>query len=471
MKNFKTKILALLIVGFTINLSAQTDDNPWEISLGVSAIDFFPVGGENEYQGGNLEDFFNIDEHWNISPSLSYLSVGRNLKDNVSFKLSGAYNQIEKWGSINVAKLNYFNLSGSVNYSLSDGLNLGKIDPFFGVGMGYSWIEVGDYNVNPSDPNADYSSFLTTNGAFGISYWATDYIGLTLQTTYNYAWPSSVKESPSHYRHTLGLSVRFGGTDTDGDGVYDKKDLCPEVPGLEAFNGCPDTDGDGVQDSEDTCPDAAGLAEFSGCPDTDGDRVSDNNDRCPEVAGLASMNGCPDSDGDGITDLKDSCPNEAGPRGNRGCPWPDSDGDSVLDKDDKCPKEPGSAATNGCPDKPSAEVQKTLASYAKTINFEYGKSSYKAEAEKTLKAIVAIIIEYPKAKFVIEGHTDGIGSEGFNQTLSEERAESILTFLMSNGVDASRLTAKGYGESSPIASNSTEAGRAMNRRVDVKLAN
>ena len=183
------------------------------------------------------------------------------------------------------------------------------------------------------------------------------------------------------------------------------------------------------------------------------------------------MNGCPDSDGDGITDLKDSCPNEAGPRGNRGCPWPDSDGDSVLDKDDNCPNEPGSAATNGCPDKPSAEVQKTLASYAKTINFEYGKSSYKAEAEKTLKAIVAIIVEYPKAKFVVEGHTDGIGSEGFNQTLSEERAESILTFLTSNGVAASRLTAKGYGESSPIASNSTEAGRAMNRRVDVKLAN
>jgi outer membrane protein OmpA-like peptidoglycan-associated protein len=283
--------------------------------------------------------------------------------------------------------------------------------------------------------------------------------------------PKNTDVVQQHFRHSLGLTVRFGGADSDGDGIQDKKDACPDVPGLEEFNGCPDTDGDGIQDSEDVCPDTAGLAEFKGCPDTDGDGISDNNDSCPNVAGLADMGGCPDSDGDGITDKRDGCPTEAGPRGNRGCPWPDADGDSVVDKDDNCPNEAGTVANGGCPEAPSEAVQDKLASYAKTINFDYGKASIKDEANKTLQAIVEILVQYPNANFVVEGHTDSVGSKGFNQKLSEERAASIVEFLTSNGVDAARLSSVGFGETSPVASNDTKEGMAQNRRVEVKLAN
>jgi outer membrane protein OmpA-like peptidoglycan-associated protein len=291
---------------------------------------------------------------------------------------------------------------------------------------------------------------------------------LTYQATYKHSFQDYLTK---HFQHNVGLSINFGGTDTDGDGVYDKKDACPEVPGLAEFNGCPDSDGDGIQDSEDACPQVAGLAEFNGCADTDGDGVSDDKDSCPSEAGLAALNGCPDSDNDGVANANDKCPNQAGDAANGGCPWPDTDGDSVLDKDDECPNEAGTVANNGCPEVPNEDVQAQLTSYARTINFATGKSDIQEAANETLQAIVAILKEYPKANFVVEGHTDSTASEQYNQKLSEERAATVVGFLTANGVDASRLSSIGFGENSPIASNDTSEGRATNRRVEVKLAN
>ena len=474
MKNNLFKVLALVMFFISANTNAQSEENPWQVSVGMTAIDFYPVGnhepGQEFFSGDTFEDMFNVSDHWNISPSLSYLTIGRYLDNNFSLNLSGTYNQIEKYGSQKVDNLDYFNLSLGVDYSLAEPLNLNKIEPTFGVGAGYTWLEEGPFNSNGNGDSNEVNSTGSFNTSLGLTYWANDYIGLSLKTTYNYVMPDNTDLVQQHFRHSLGLTVRFGGSDTDGDGIQDKKDACPDVPGLEAFNGCPDTDGDGIQDSEDSCPDAAGLAEFKGCPDTDEDGVSDNNDRCPNVAGLSDMAGCPDTDGDGITDMRDGCPSEAGPRGNRGCPWPDSDGDSVADKDDKCPNEVGTVANDGCPETPSEDVQATLASYAKTINFDYGKTSIKEEANRTLQAIVEILVQYPNANFVVEGHTDSVGSTAFNQKLSEQRAAVIVDFLTSNGVDASRLSSVGFGETSPVSSNDTKEGMAQNRRVEVKLA-
>ena len=212
------------------------------------------------------------------------------------------------------------------------------------------------------------------------------------------------------------------------------------------------------------------MAEFNGCPDTDGDGISDNNDNCPNTAGLASLSGCPDADGDGIADGNDNCPNQAGPAANNGCPWPDTDGDGVLDKDDQCPNEAGTVANNGCPEVlPTPEVEETLTNYARTINFNTGKSTFKEDSYPTLQAIAAILKEYPKANFTIEGHTDSVGSKSSNQLLSERRANAVMDYLVNNGISADRLTAVGYGEDNPIDSNATRAGRANNRRVEVTL--
>ena len=146
-----------------------------------------------------------------------------------------------------------------------------------------------------------------------------------------------------------GLVEFRGCPDRDGDGIIDRYDECPDLKGILAFNGCPDTDGDGIIDPLDSCPDIAGLIFFHGCPDTDGDSIIDSEDLCPFHAGPKENGGCPDTDGDGIFDYLDECPELAGPKENNGCPWPDTDGDGVLDIDDRCPLNPGPKENFGCP--------------------------------------------------------------------------------------------------------------------------
>jgi hypothetical protein len=137
--------------------------------------------------------------------------------------------------------------------------------------------------------------------------------------------------------------------DSDGDGVPDKDDRCPNTAGLKQFQGCPDTDSDGIPDDQDDCPNEAGPASTKGCPDRDGDGVTDKDERCPDNEGPTELQGCPDRDGDGIADIDDECPDNAGPKATKGCP--ESDGDGVPDSNDECPNEAGPAATKGCPDR------------------------------------------------------------------------------------------------------------------------
>jgi outer membrane protein OmpA-like peptidoglycan-associated protein len=135
--------------------------------------------------------------------------------------------------------------------------------------------------------------------------------------------------------------------DRDNDHVSDKKDQCPDTPGVWEFKGCPDRDKDHVQDKDDLCPDDPGLPEFQGCPDRDGDKIPDKDDKCPDDPGLKEFGGCPDKDGDGIMDKEDDCPDVPGIQMFHGCP--DTDHDSIMDKDDKCPTKPGPIENHGCP--------------------------------------------------------------------------------------------------------------------------
>jgi outer membrane protein OmpA-like peptidoglycan-associated protein len=153
-----------------------------------------------------------------------------------------------------------------------------------------------------------------------------------------------------------GVIALKGCPDSDKDGVADKDDECPDMPGLPQFKGCPDSDGDGIPDKDDACPEVAGIPQFNGCPDTDGDGIPDKDDACPDKAGPAKWNGCPDSDGDGIPDHLDACPNEPGIPELQGCPDKDRDKDGVPDGIDECPDEKGFASLNGCPDKDGDEV-------------------------------------------------------------------------------------------------------------------
>ncbi|GAL81674.1 OmpA [Algibacter lectus] len=178
-----------------------------------------------------------------------------------------------------------------------------------------------------------------------------------------------------------------------------------------------------------------------------------------------------DTDNDGVLDNIDICPKVAGPVENSGCPWKDTDNDGVADKFDECVDVAGTVANKGCPEVvvPTVEVQATLNAYAKTILFNSGKSSIKTESNKVLAEIVNILGEYPDAKFSIEGHTDSSGGDTLNQRLSDARANAVKAYLVKNGVDEFRLSAIGFGETRPIATNATSAGRADNRRVEINL--
>jgi outer membrane protein OmpA-like peptidoglycan-associated protein len=215
------------------------------------------------------------------------------------------------------------------------------------------------------------------------------------------------------------------------------------VPGLAAFNGCPDSDGDGIADKEDKCPQVKGIAKYQGCP-------------------------IPDSDNDGINDEEDKCPNEAGVAKYQGCPIPDSDGDGVNDEEDKCPALAGPASNQGCPEI-KEEVKKRIDVAAKNVFFATGSSKLLTKSFKSLNEVVKILNEDPNLKLDIEGHTDNTGKPDKNQVLSEQRAKSVLDYLTSKGVDPSRLVSAGYGQDRPVADNKTAAGRAKNRRVDLKL--
>jgi len=473
-----SKFIAASFLGLVFGTATAQDANkPWAISVGANAVDFFV---EEELNFFDLEDA-------NILPAISKLTVARHIKGGFSGSLSGSLNQIETVGwvvdptePIDVDDLSYFSIDGLLTYSLR-----GTVDKIFktentwfapklSLGAGYFWLE-------------DEGQF-TANFGGGADFWLTENFAITVETLYK-GVISEYDESDenftaintsdgaiqsfqtSHLQHHVGVKFAFGGTDTDGDGVYDDRDECPETPGLKEFNGCPDTDSDGIKDADDACPETPGPKELNGCPDTDGDGIIDKDDACPDVAGSAEMNGCPDTDGDGLADGSDACPNEAGPSDNKGCPYKDSDKDGVLDKDDKCPQVPGIKANDGCPEEKvvTAEVQKTLNEYAKTILFDTGKSTIKSQSEQVLGDITNILKEYPKANFTVDGHTDSVGSATSNQRLSESRAASVKAFLINKGVSANRLTSSGYGEANPISSNATKEGRQLNRRVEINL--
>ncbi|MFI5235675.1 MAG: OmpA family protein [Gemmatimonadales bacterium] len=273
--------------------------------------------------------------------------------------------------------------------------------------------------------------------------------------------------------------------DSDHDGVPDDQDLCPATPlGTKVDNrGCPlpvDSDHDGVPDNLDKCPGtpAGQKVDAQGCPipiDSDGDGVPDNLDKCPGTPAGQKVDaqGCPlpiDSDGDGVTDDKDACPGT--PLGQkvdaRGCPIPiDSDGDGVPDNLDKCPGTMAGQAVdaNGCPllfapGKANVTLQ--------GVTFVSGRMVLTPNAKTILDGVAAALVANPGIRVEVGGYTDNRGARLTNVRLSQARANVVRGYLVSKGVQATRMTAKGYGPASPVATNVTAAGRAQNRRVELK---
>ncbi|RTY86694.1 OmpA family protein [Flavobacterium sp. RSP15] len=473
----KILVAAMMVMGLSSH--AQDSNNPWAISFGVNAVDTKAgAEGGNNWLDRHFSQPFDAKTNWNVLPSVSYLSVSKYVGDNFSFGLTGSVNKIDKFvtfspGTVgadsrgyhvtNPGDLMYYGVDATIRYSFMNLIKSKVIDPSLSIGGGYTFF--GD------------SSFGTLNPGAGLTLWFSENVGLELSTRYKKAFGDRTEgdidfatpDAPSHFQHSAGIIFKFGGKDTDGDGIYDKDDACPEVAGLKEFNGCPDTDGDGIQDSEDECPNEAGPKELKGCPDTDGDGVADKDDACPNEAGPKELKGCPDTDGDGVADKDDKCPTVAGPKENGGCPWPDTDGDGVLDKDDECPTIAGPASNKGCPEV-TTEALDNLKIQARAVYFNSGKATFKTgDVPARLDAMAEILKNYPNAKFSIEGHTDSDGSDEYNQKLSEDRASIVKEAMIERGIKAENLNTVGFGESTPVETNKTAAGKAKNRRTELLL--
>jgi iron complex outermembrane receptor protein len=259
------------------------------------------------------------------------------------------------------------------------------------------------------------------------------------------------------------------GVDVDalvkGECIKRKPKPAPVVPIVKVVP--KDTDGDGILDGDDACPTQAGPASLNGCPDRDGDGIADKDDACPDVPGPRIFNGCPDRDGDGIADKDDACPDVPGVAKYKGCPIPDRDKDGVADDEDRCPDQAGPASNSGCP--VLDEVQKKMDIIARKVLFATGSAKLLESSHKALDEVATVMAENKDVKLDISGHTDNTGKADKNQALSDSRANAVMQYLVTKGVDASRMSAKGYGQTQPVADNKTAAGRQQNRRVELKL--
>lgn len=262
------------------------------------------------------------------------------------------------------------------------------------------------------------------SGGFGGSSWGGTHFGAYIPvsgglqfnlgnsesfvfTDVSFRYPVTKQTTNYHLNYSIGV----------GAPLTEKKEVKPVEPPMPPKKVEPkDTDGDGIVDSLDKCPTVKGIAKYHGCP-------------------------IPDTDGDGLSDEEDKCPTVAGPKSNGGCP--------VI----------------------TEEKKKKVELAAKDIYFATGKSTILPKTYKSLDGIVALLNESGNETLGlnIEGYTDNVGKPASNLKLSQTRANAVLAYFKKKGIAESRLTAKGFGQDNPVADNKTAAGRALNRRVELKL--
>ena len=434
----------------TTQTTAQNVAHPWLFGLGFHAVDYSSTDPI-------FKDLYGFD-HFQTIPAFSKFDLAKNLNKSFAVGLSFAVSKVNHSGLKTDAKKFFgdFDLLGKYLFANDYILKSSSwFDPYIAFGPGLSMY--------------DKDKSIALNIGIGTNIWISENVGFNIQTMLNTATSEAVGD---YFHHSLGIVVRIGKkvSDRDGDGIADIDDACPDVKGTVAMKGCPDSDGDGIADKDDACPNEKGTKELNGCPDKDQDGVADKDDKCPDVKGLVKFAGCPDTDGDGITDKDDACPTEKGTAETKGCP--DRDNDGVADKDDKCPDVKGLKTNNGCPaidESKKKEVLQKISFAAKSIQFETGKDVIKSVSFSKLDTVVNIMKQYEATTWSIEGHTDNVGNASSNLDLSKRRAAAVKTYFINKGINGSRLSSEGYGDTRPAADNKSDAGRATNRRVEIKL--
>jgi len=397
---------------------------------------------------------------WYVSPLTSYiksdqsrinsedsgtslqLGLGKEISENFNLELDVDLNRFGTLDS--TTKLDQLGLGLDAQYFFN---RESAFSPYIATGIGIiNTSETADTNPNWSAG----LGLLTDFGFFKDAKFRTE---VRFQQEYD----------SSEYAHDdvllrAGLQIPFSNSakpvpektiikDGDGDGINDSEDKCPATPqGIDVNSyGCEiDSDRDGVVESKDLCPNTP----FGTSVDGDG---------C-EIDG--------DSDNDGVKDSADQCPNTVPGTSvdSFGCPVdPDTDNDGVPNSKDQCPN----TATGVRIDFKGCEIRDVIS--LPGINFETNSSILTSSSTTTLDGAASTLLKYTDISAEVAGHSDSTGDAAYNLNLSDKRAAAVRTYLVNKGVAASRLTSKGYGETQPIADNSTRSGRAFNRRVELNV--
>lgn len=371
----------------------------------------------------------------------------RGLEDDPNLGLGLGYDFSKVWSTelvVSIADLEAENTEADIDQLL------GRIDalyhfnpdsnwrPFLIAGVGHNTFE--DDNDNDSDETL-------FNAGAGIKHEISENMDLRLDARGLYSHDNESKDTALN----LGFSYLFGSAkaaplDSDGDGINDDVDQCPDTAygQITDATGCAvdiDSDGDGVIDTEDKCPDTEAQAEVdqAGCPvlDDDGDGVANDADQCPSTPAGAPVD-------------------------DKGC-VPDADNDGVDDTIDTCADTPAGAKVDatGC----RLALEEVVSMQLK-VTFPTNSAEVTNENLAEIEGLAEFMRQYPDTTVVVEGHSDSMGDADYNQQLSERRAQAVRDVVVEQfDIDSARITSIGYGETKPIADNSTKDGRETNRRV------
>ena len=467
----KLLIVILLIGCFAgVSLTAQTAGTKANIGLAASAVKM--VGDD-------------IDKSM-ISPWLN-ACLGVQLSDKIGLELNGGFGwdrpfdstrdwpikYLKRYKPLHVRTLLY-PIIANLKYTMKPEATF---SPYAVLGAGVLYWDLIDVSggdhffLGPRFGKSVYGLKMNPliNIGFGLQQFIATGWAMDLSLRYQHLFDRDLDMTgfgdinTGNIEFRLGLSRYFGSSgDRDGDGIKDSKDGCPDQP----------EDLDGFQD-EDGCPDL----------DNDGDGIPDYLDKSPNAAedmdGYEDADGIPDydNDNDGILDADDKSPNAPedidGYLDEDGTPDPDNDQDGILDVDDECPDEPetmnGYEDTDGCPDEAMQfMIPEEQSQVMEGVNFATGSADLTPTAKDILSNVLRMLRNETDIRVEVQGYTDSVGSRSANLLLSQRRADTVKDYLVSGGVSASRITAKGYGEMNPIATNETIEGRGMNRRIEFK---